>query len=130
MRVKRFKVQVKGKTLKDLKKRLENTRWPDEVEGANWDYGTNQDYLKNLVRYWMDIYDWGIHEKAMNRFSHYRTEVDGSGIHFIHERGKGKNPIPILLNHGFPDSFLRMSKLIPLLTDPEDMVPTQRIRLT
>jgi microsomal epoxide hydrolase len=70
------------------------------------------------VSYWRNGFDWRAQEAAMNRFAHFRAEIDGKRVHFIHERGKGPNPLPIVLTHGFPDSFLRFTKIIPMLTDP------------
>jgi pimeloyl-ACP methyl ester carboxylesterase len=118
MSVQPFKVQIPQATLDDLYKRLQCTRWLDEVQGAGWDYGSNLAYLKALVDYWLTVFDWRSQEEALNRFAHFRATIDGFGIHFIHERGKGPNPLPILLTHGWPDSFFRMHKIIPLLTDP------------
>ncbi len=115
-----FKIQVPQGKLDDLQQRLAKTRWPDEVEGAEWDYGTNLAYLKTLVQYWQNKFDWSEQEEVINRFAHFRTEIDGFGIHFIHERGRGENPLPIILTHGFPDSFLRFAKIIPMLTDPAE----------
>ncbi len=118
MSVAPFAIAIEQEILDDLKQRLTRTRWPDEVEGAGWDYGTNSAYLKELVRYWTDAFDWRAREADLNRFSHFRADVDGFGLHFIRERGKGERPLPILLTHGWPDSFVRMLKVIPLLTDP------------
>jgi pimeloyl-ACP methyl ester carboxylesterase len=106
--------------LQDLKERLARTRWPDEMRNAGWRYGTNLKYLKGLVDYWQNKYDWRAQEKNLNRFNHFRADVDGTGIHFIHELGKGPNPIPIILTHGWPDSFYRFHKIIPMLTNPAD----------
>lgn len=119
MSVNPFKVQVKQETLDDLRARLAQTRWIDEIEGANWDYGTNSSYLKKLCAYWQNEFDWRKQEEYLNTLNHFRAEIDGFGIHFIHERGKGDNPLPLLLTHGWPDSFIRFHKIIPLLTDPE-----------
>ncbi len=113
-----FNINIPQADLDDLSVRLERTRWPDEVIGIGWDYGTHLAYLKELVEYWHDRFDWRTQEKAMNAFSHYRAEIDGFGIHFIHERGKGPNPMPLIITHGWPSSFFEMLKLIPLLTDP------------
>lgn len=113
-----FTVHVTQETLDDLRRRLSNTRWPDEIEGAGWDRGTNLRYLKTLVEYWRDVFDWRRQEERINRFAHFRADIDGLGIHFIHERGHGERPLPIVFTHGFPDSFLRFAKIIPLLTDP------------
>jgi len=113
-----FRIDVGKEVLSDLRQRLKNTRWSYQAEGTDWDAGTDLNYLKELVDYWRDGYDWRKQEAVLNQFSHFKTEVDGIGIHFIHERGKGPNPFPIILTHGYPDSFYRFAKIIPLLTDP------------
>lgn len=118
MSIQPFHIDVPQAVLQDLKERLAETRWPDEVEGSGWDYGTNLDYLKGLVDYWQNKYDWRAQEAKLNQFNQFRTEVSGTGIHFIYERGKGPEPIPIILTHGWPDSFYRFHKVIPMLTDP------------
>src|SRR5437667_6253090 len=118
MSIQSFEIAIPQATLDDLRERLAHTRWPDEVEGAGWDYGTNLQYIKELTDYWQYQYDWRKHEAELNTFAQFKAEVDGVGIHFIHERGKGPNPTPIILLHGWPDSFYRMHKIIPLLTDP------------
>jgi len=114
-----FRINVSQETLADLRQRLSRTRWINELEGAGWDYGTNLEYAKALVAYWQDEFDWRAQQDAINQFSHHRTDLKGVGVHFIHERGKGENALPLILTHGFPDSFLRFSKIIPMLTDPE-----------
>ena len=119
MQIEPFKIDVAPEVLSDLQQRLKKTRWPDEVENAGWDYGTNLGYLKELVDHWQHQYDWRKHETELNQFAHFKTEVDDIGIHFIHERGKGPNPFPLILTHGYPDSFYRFAKMIPMLTDPE-----------
>jgi microsomal epoxide hydrolase len=108
---------VPGELLTDLGRRLERTRWLD-AEDSNWSAGTNLPYLKNLVAYWRETYNWEKQQAALNQLPHYKTEIDGIGIHFIHGRGKGPNPFPLILTHGYPDSFLRFIKVIPMLTDP------------
>lgn len=114
-----FKINVPQAVLDDLKERLANTRWPDEAEGAGWSMGTSLEYMKELVPYWQSKYDWRKHEAELNRFKQFKADVDGVNIHFIHEKGKGPNPMPIILTHGWPDSFYRFHKIIPMLTDPE-----------
>ena len=118
MDVQPFKVQVPDATLKDLQERLTQTRWSDEIPGSDWDYGTNLAYHKELVGYWQNGFNWRAQEEAINKFSHFRADVDGLGIHFIHERGKGPNPMPLIMTHGWPGSFFEMSKITPLLADP------------
>jgi pimeloyl-ACP methyl ester carboxylesterase len=117
--ISKFSIEVSPEVLSDLRRRLKNTRWSYQVEGINWDAGTDLHYLRELVNYWEGSYDWREQETALNRFAHFKTDVDGVGVHFIHERGKGPNPFPIVLTHGYPDSFYRFAKIIPMLTDPE-----------
>jgi pimeloyl-ACP methyl ester carboxylesterase len=118
MTVQPFRIDVAQAILDDLHERLVRTRWPDEVDSAGWDYGTNLGYLKELVSYWQHTFDWRAQEAQLNQFAQFCVEIDGFGIHFLHERGKGPNPLPILLLHGWPDSFYRFYKLIPMLADP------------
>jgi microsomal epoxide hydrolase len=114
-----FRIDVTTEVLSDLRQRLKNTRWSYQLEGTNWNAGTDLNYLRELVDYWQNTYDWRKHEAELNQFAHFKTGVDGIGIHFIHERGKGPNPFPLILTHGYPDSFYRFAKIIPMLTDPE-----------
>ena len=118
MAVTPFKVDVPDATLQDLKDRLARTRWPDEIPGSGWDYGSSLDYIKELVEYWRTKFDWRSQERLINSFSHFKADVDGLGIHFIHEKGKGPNPIPLVITHGWPSTFFEMYKIIPMLSDP------------
>jgi pimeloyl-ACP methyl ester carboxylesterase len=114
-----FKVTVPQHTLDDLKTRLQNTRWPGEAEGSGWNFGTNEAYLKDLVNYWLTRYDWRTKEAALNKYPQYIAEVNGIKIHFQYIKGKGKNTRPLILTHGWPDSYYRFHKIIPLLTEGE-----------
>ena len=118
MTVQPFTVHVADETLQDLRERLDRTRWPGELPHTGWDYGSNLAYVKELVAYWQSEFDWRAQEEALNRFSHFRTTVDGMGIHFIHEKGKGPAPLPLVITHGWPSTVFEMSKIIPMLTDP------------
>lgn len=118
MSIERFEIHVADEVLDDLKYRLDRIRWPGQQIGADWERGTDQEYLQSLVTYWRDQYDWRAQEAELNRLSQFRCNIDGVDVHFVHERGKGPNPIPLLLTHGWPDSYLRYKKIIPLLTDP------------
>lgn len=118
VQIKPFKINVQQSVLDDLQKRLARTRWPDEVEDSGWDYGTNLGYMKELADYWQHKYDWRLQEAELNKFAQFKAEIDGKEFSFIHERGKGRSPIPIILFHGWPDSICRYLKLIPMLTDP------------
>ena len=118
MEVKPFEIHVSDATLADLNRRLADTRWPDELPGAGWDYGSNLDYMKDLVEYWRTGFDWRKQENLLNSFRHFKADVDGLDIHFIHERGQGPDPMPLVITHGWPGSFFEMHKIIPLLADP------------
>ena len=117
-----FKIEIPQATIDDLKDRLAKTRWTDEIENSDWEYGTNETYLKELCDYWQHSFDWKKQEEFLNTFPQYKTTIDGVGIHFIHQKGAGENSIPLLLTHGFPDSFYRFVKIIPLLTAEKDGV--------
>ncbi|MDR7127919.1 microsomal epoxide hydrolase [Algoriphagus sp. 4150] len=118
--MKPFKIDVPQEVLKDLSSRLGQTRWTDEPEGAGWNFGTNPDYLRELITYWQTQYDWRIHEAEINKYPQYKTEIDGIAIHFIYVKGKGENNLPLILSHGWPDSFYRFLKIIPTLTGPTE----------
>lgn len=113
-----FKVAVSDEVLADLRARLERTRFPDEVPATAWEYGSNLAYMREVVDYWRTRYDWRAHEARINRFAQFRADVDGLGIHFIHEPGRGPNPKPLLLIHGWPGSICEFMDIIPMLTDP------------
>ncbi len=113
-----FTIEIPQDQLDDLKLRLERTRWTDEAEGSGWQHGISLDYMKELADYWQRTYDWRKQESALNALAQFKATVDGVDIHFIHERGKGPNPTPLLLSHGFPDSFYRYHEVIDRLTDP------------
>lgn len=118
MGVEPFEITTSDAALDDLRERLARTRWPDEVEGAGWDYGTSLPYLRELVTYWRSRFDWRAQERRLNALHHFRARVDGFGLHFVHERGRGPRPLPLLLVHGWPSTFWQLAPLIPLLTDP------------
>ena len=82
--------------------------------------------MEELVDYWPNRFDWRAQEAELNRFCHYTADVDRLGIHFIHELGTGPDPLPIILTHGWPDTFYRYAKIIPLLTDPEGGNPERK----
>ncbi len=113
-----FQIAVRQEVLDGLAARLDRTRWPDALPGTGWDYGIDIAYLRGLLDFWREGFDWRAQEAALNRFAHFRVDIDGLGIHFIREQGQGPNPIPILILHGWPSSFVQMLDLIPLLVDP------------
>lgn len=113
-----FAIHVPDAVLSDLHERLGRTRWAEDFANEDWRYGANGAYLRDLAHHWLHRYDWRAREAAMNGFAHFRTEIDGVPIHFLHERGKGPNPTPLLLLHGWPWSFWDYHKVIGPLIDP------------
>ena len=111
-------VHLPHATLDDLRDRLGRTRWPNELPGLGWTYGMPRGYLRELVEYWRDGFDWRAHEARLNAVPNYRVPLDGLGIHFIHARGEGPAPLPLLLIHGYPSSPYGLLDLIHLLTEP------------
>src|SRR5688500_19591859 len=97
--MKPFTSKTADAVLDDLRHRLARTRWPDDPDAAPWLHGTDAAYLRELVRYWIDRFDWREQERAFHRFDHYRAEVDGFGIHFIHEKSKEPNALPLVITH-------------------------------
>ena len=117
--IERFRIRVDDSTLEDLRTRLGRTRFPDQIEGTSWEYGIPIGYLRELVEYWRDAYDWRAEETRLNGFPHFRTRIDGQSIHFIHARSAHADAFPLLLVHGWPGSIVEFLDVIPRLTDPE-----------
>src|SRR3989449_2656336 len=113
-----FTIKVPDAVLTDLKDRLARARLPDELDGVGWQYGTNQAYLKELIAYWRDKFDWRAQERRLNQFEQYKTNIAGIDIHFIHRRSKHPGALPLVMTHGWPGSFMEFSKMIGPLTDP------------
>ncbi len=118
MAIEPFAIPFSQSAVDDFRDRLARTRWPDEVQGADWQYGFDRGFLQEICRYWIDQFDWKAQVERLSAFHHYRYLADGVGVHFIYERGKGPHPIPLILTHGWPGSFLEFLRLIPLLTGP------------
>jgi hypothetical protein len=115
-----FSLHVPSSILADLKERLERTRLPDtEPADAPWRYGTSLAYMREVVAHWRDHYDWRTWEARINAFSHYKATIEGKKIHFIVERGSGNSPLPLLLTHGWPGSFVEFFDIIERLAHPE-----------
>ncbi len=116
--VRPFTISVDPAVLKDLKERLSRVRLPDQFDNAAWEYGANLGYLRELVEYWRTQYDWPKHERRLNEFPQFKTEIDGLDIHFIHQRSKEKDALPLVITHGWPGSVFEFTKVIGPLTDP------------
>lgn len=114
----RFEIHIANEILADLHDRLTNIRWPGTRDSSPWERGADYDYLYSLIAYWKEGFDWRKQEANLNSLHQFCCTIDGVDIHFIHEKGKGPNPMPLILSHGWPDSIVRYQKIIPLLTDP------------
>jgi len=117
MPIKPFRVKIPQQILDDLHRRIELTRWPDEITGSEWNFGANLSYMKELADYWINKFDWRKTEDEINSFPNFIAEIDRYKIHFMHIRGDGKKSVPLIITHGWPGSFLEMMKLIPMLTN-------------
>jgi len=121
-----FVAQTAPAVIEDLRARLRATRWPDAPQDAGWSLGTDVGYLRELVGYWAEEFDWPAQEAALAQLPRFRVPLGGLGIHFVHARaaapagraGSAGPVLPLVLSHGWPDSFWRYAKVIPLLTDP------------
>ncbi|MDQ7909264.1 epoxide hydrolase [Phytohabitans sp. ZYX-F-186] len=113
-----FEIDVDEAVLTDLRDRLRRTRWPEPAPGEPWSQGTDEAYLRELLAYWADGYDWRAQERDLNRFAHFRTTLDDTQVHFVHARAEGGGGIPLVLTSGWPSTFAELLPLVPLLTDP------------
>ena len=113
-----FEIAVSDADLADLRSRLARWRRAPDFANDDWQYGVNGDYLAELVDYWHDDYDWRLHEKRMNAFDHFRVEIENVPVHYLHVRGKGPAPIPLILTHGWPWTFWDFQHMIGPLSDP------------
>jgi len=113
-----FVLNVPDQDIADLKARLALTRLPDAAPGEPWAFGSSVDYVRDLVAYWKDRFDWRAQEAALNAFPQFKVPLSGIDVHYLHVPGVGPNPTPLLLMHGWPGSVYEFLDIIPRLTDP------------
>jgi pimeloyl-ACP methyl ester carboxylesterase len=113
-----LRIETSASDLADLGERLRRTRWPERETVGDWSQGVPLDYLQELCRYWAEEYDWPAREARLNSLPHFRTEIDGIGIHFLHIRSSYPDALPLVLTHGWPGSIVEFTKVIGPLTDP------------
>jgi len=114
-----FVIDIHEQRLEDLRTRLSAVRWPKPVSGAKWSDGADLEFLQRLTEYWLNTFDWRAQEKRLNRLPQFMATIDNQEIHFVHVRGNGPDPLPLILTHGWPGSFAEMERVIPLLADPQ-----------
>src|ERR1700733_9347226 len=115
-----FQVHVPDRVLFDLRRRLAEAKWPDQLPGTTWEYGADIKKVRELADYWQNGYDWRAQEAKINRFDQFTTEIDGQQIYFIHQRSSRPDAIPLMLIHGWPGSIVEFLALIEPLIDPKD----------
>ena len=113
-----FELHVPEAAIGDLRQRLARTRWPDQAPGAPWAHGTDVAYLQSLVAHWGGAFDWRQQEARLNAWPQFKVALHGIDLHYLHVPGKGPNPCPLLLSHGWPGSVFEFLEIIPRLTDP------------
>ncbi|MGF9691634.1 epoxide hydrolase family protein [Rhizobium sp. 0TCS1.26] len=118
MSIRPFQIHVSDEAIEDLRRRLSGARWPTSFDDGSWEAGAPRSFMRRLVDYWLAEFDWRREEAALNRLPQYMARVEGTDIHFLHQRGIGPRPMPIILTHGWPGSFTEMEKIIDLLSDP------------
>jgi len=118
--IKSFKVEISNEILQNINSKVKNYQWHEMPDDGGWDYGTNLDYMKEFAEYWNTKFDWKKTEEKINKFKNFKTNIDGIDIHFIHEKGSGSNPKPLLLNHGWPGSIVEFLDIIDQLAHPEN----------
>ena len=114
-----FNINFPDETLDHIRRRVAEYPWHEMPDGGGWAYGTNLDYMKEFCAYWLNEFDWRKHEARINQFSHHKAEVDGIDLHFIHEKGSGAAPMPLIISHGWPGSVVEFLDVIEPLAHPE-----------
>lgn len=113
-----FEIAIPDSAIADLKRRLSNTRLPDQIADTTWEYGTDSSYLREILDYWQNDFDWRKQESELNQFDQFTTKIDGLALHFIHQRSENPDAIPLMIVHGWPGSVAEFSKILGPLSDP------------
>jgi epoxide hydrolase len=113
-----FRIDIPQAELDDLRDRLDRVRWTEELSDVGWDYGVPVAYVKELVEYWRNDYDWRQWEAKLNQYPQFTTEIDGQNIHFLHVKSPEPDALPLILTHGWPGSVAEFLDIIGPLTDP------------
>src|SRR5438309_10493020 len=118
MEPQQFRLKVSDAAIADLKSRLDLTRFPDAAPGEQWAYGTSVEYIRDLVSYWKNSFDWHTQEAALNTFPQFKVPLHDIDLHYLHVPGVGPKPYPLILMHGWPGSVFEFLDIIPRLADP------------
>ena len=115
----KFKIDVPEDVIQKIYTRVKEYPWHEMPDDGGWSYGTNLNYMKDFCDYWINKFNWREQERKINKFHHYASLVNDINIHFIHEKGSGKGPIPLLISHGWPGSIVEFLNIIDPLAHPE-----------
>jgi microsomal epoxide hydrolase len=122
-----FTVSVPEAALDDLRQRLRHTRWPDQIPGSGWDYGTDLETLQALCTYWVEEFDWRAAEARLDAWPQFTTTIEAATstgeraplhLHFVHARSPHPDALPLVITHGWPGSVAEFAKILGPLTDP------------
>jgi pimeloyl-ACP methyl ester carboxylesterase len=116
--IKPFTVRVPDAAIADLARRLEQARWPDDVNAGAWTSGMPLRVLRQVVDHWRDRFDWRAAERRLNTLPQFTAELDGHTLHYVHVKGVDSGSRPLVITHGWPGSFAEMYRIVPLLVDP------------
>ena len=114
-----FQIEVPVETIELIRRQVSNYAWHEMPDDGGWAYGANLEYMKELCTYWLDEFDWRVQEATITRFAHFIAPVDGIDLHFIHEKGSGPAPLPLIVSHGWPGSIVEFLEIIEPLAHPE-----------
>lgn len=114
-----FAIHFPDDAIAEVKRRVAQFPWHEMPDDGGWEYGANLDYMKELCAYWVEQYDWRKHEAELNRFDHFKAKAGGIDLHFIHEKGSGPAPLPLIISHGWPGGVVEFSEIIEPLAHPE-----------
>jgi microsomal epoxide hydrolase len=111
--------QISDAAIEDLRARLRNTRFPDEVNDAAWSYGVSSAFLRQLIQYWAEEFDWRAAEARLRAVPQFEADIDGLKTHFLYVRSPHRGARPLMITHGWPGSVVEFLRLIPMLVEPE-----------
>ena len=115
-----FEIDLPSAQLDDILNRVRNVNWPVSPQTPDpWQYGASLAAMKDLQDYWLNEYDWREQEAKLNKYPHFKANIVGYDIHFVHVKGSGKNPQPIILTHGWPGSYIEFLRTVDRLAHPE-----------
>jgi len=116
-----FKINISDKIIQNIYTKVAKYSWHEMPDDGGWNYGANLNYMKEISKYWVEKFDWRKTEEKINKFQNFKSNIDGIDIHFIHEKGSGNNPKPLLLSHGWPGSIVEFLHIIDQLAHPEKL---------